>query len=101
MGSIVFDDVTFSYPSRSQQNVLQNVSFSVHPGETVALVGPSGGGKSSCIKLVQRFYKPTSGSILLDGGNIETYQHHSYHEKIALVGQEPALFARSIRSNIL
>lgn len=100
-GSIVFDNVTFSYPGRPDQYVLQNVSFAVKPGETVALVGPSGGGKSSCIKLLQRFYKPSSGNILLDGNPISFYTHKYYHEKVALVGQEPTLFARSILDNIL
>ena len=61
----------------------QNVTFDIKPGEVVALVGPSGGGKSSCIKLLQRFYQPQSGCIYLDGKPISTYKHKFFHEKVS------------------
>lgn len=66
----------------------------------VALVGPSGSGKSSCIALLERFYQPNYGRILIDDVPISDYEHHYIHNSIALVGQEPVLFARSISENI-
>uniref|UniRef100_A0A915M3Y1 ABC transporter domain-containing protein n=1 Tax=Meloidogyne javanica TaxID=6303 RepID=A0A915M3Y1_MELJA len=76
------------------------LSFSVEPGEVVALVGPSGSGKSSCIALLENFYSPSGGKVLIDGIPVCDYEHHYIHEKIALVGQEPVLFARSISENV-
>uniref|UniRef100_A0A914WAM2 ABC-type antigen peptide transporter n=1 Tax=Plectus sambesii TaxID=2011161 RepID=A0A914WAM2_9BILA len=98
--TIEFKDVCFSYPSRPDTQVLNNMSFAVKAGETVALVGPSGGGKSSCVSLLEHFYEPTSGDILLGGVSIREYAHKFLHTKIALVGQEPVLYARSVRENI-
>jgi ATP-binding cassette subfamily B (MDR/TAP) protein 9 len=80
--------------------VLKNITFSVRPGEVVALVGPSGSGKSSCVALLERFYKPDKGEILIDGIPIGDYNHKSIHRVIALVGQEPVLYARQIKENI-
>nr|CAB3219624.1 ATP-binding cassette sub-family B member 9-like [Phallusia mammillata] len=100
-GRIKFDNVTFAYPTRKDQPVLENVSFEVSPGEVVALVGPSGGGKSSCVKLLERFYDCSNGQVLIDGRPLNQYKHEFLHEKVALVGQEPVLFARSIHDNIL
>uniref|UniRef100_H2Z4F1 Uncharacterized protein n=1 Tax=Ciona savignyi TaxID=51511 RepID=H2Z4F1_CIOSA len=117
-GHIAFKNVSFAYPSRPDQLVLEvklyyseynvskihlstNLSFEVQPGEVVALVGPSGGGKSSCVKLIQRFYEPTAGEIMLDGISVSSYKHQFLHEKVSLVGQEPVLYARSIRKNII
>uniref|UniRef100_H2YGY9 Uncharacterized protein n=1 Tax=Ciona savignyi TaxID=51511 RepID=H2YGY9_CIOSA len=100
-GHISFKNVSFSYPSRPDQTVLENVSFEVNPGEVVALVGPSGGGKSSCVKLLQRFYEPTAGSVCLDGIDVSSYEHQRLHELVSLVGQEPVLYARSVRENIV
>uniref|UniRef100_H2XQ32 ABC transmembrane type-1 domain-containing protein n=1 Tax=Ciona intestinalis TaxID=7719 RepID=H2XQ32_CIOIN len=100
-GRISFKNVSFAYPSRPEQPVLENISFEVNPGEVVALVGPSGGGKSSCVKLMQRFYEPTSGSVLLDGMSVSSFKHQFLHEQISLVGQEPVLYARSIKENII
>ena len=71
-GAIVFDKVSFTYPTRQELTVLKDFSHEFKAGKTTALVGPSGSGKSTIIQLVERFYRPDSGSIMLDGGNIET-----------------------------
>lgn len=99
-GEVEFQDVSFTYPSRPDCTVLKQVSFTAKPGEVVALVGPSGGGKSSCVSLVERFYQPDSGVILLDGEPLNTFNHKFLHDHISLVSQEPVLFARSIRDNV-
>ncbi|XP_060707024.1 antigen peptide transporter 1 [Hemiscyllium ocellatum] len=97
---VEFRNVTFSYPKRPNTPVLKNVSFELKCGEITALVGPSGGGKTTCVNLLERFYQPQSGQILLDGRPIEEYEHKYYHSKVALVSQEPVLFARSVERNI-
>ncbi|GAA6109889.1 ATP-binding cassette sub-family B member 9 isoform X1 [Tachysurus ichikawai] len=99
-GLVEFRNVTFAYPTRSETDVLKNVSFTIQPGKVTALVGPSGSGKSSCVSLLENFYIPQNGQVLLDGLPIETYQHSYLHSKVALVGQEPVLFARSVEKNI-
>ena len=99
-GSIEFKNVQFTYPTRPETQILKNISFSVRPGEVVALVGPSGSGKSSCVSLLERFYKPDKGEILIDGIPISHYNHKFIHRAIALVGQEPVLYARKISENI-
>ncbi|XP_069491383.1 antigen peptide transporter 2-like isoform X1 [Ambystoma mexicanum] len=98
-GHVQFKNVTFSYPTR--ENVLQNVSFELKTGKVTALVGPSGGGKTTCVSLLQRFYKHQDGEILLDGCPIHQYEHKYLHSKISLVGQEPILFTCSIKENIV
>ena len=99
-GSIEFQNVSFSYPTRPDLTVLENVSFSVKPGEIIALVGPSGGGKSTVVKLLEHFYEATIGNVLIDNVPVKDFDHHFIHRKVALVAQEPTLFARSIRDNI-
>ncbi|XP_019621353.1 PREDICTED: ATP-binding cassette sub-family B member 9-like [Branchiostoma belcheri] len=99
-GQIEFRNVSFAYPSRRSVQVLKDISFHVSPGEVVALVGPSGSGKSTCVNLLEHFYETTSGQVLLDGNPIMAYDHKFLHRMIALVGQEPVLFARSIKDNI-
>ena len=99
-GSIEFKNVHFSYPTRPEMPILKGISFSVRPGEVVALVGPSGSGKSSCVSLLERFYKPDKGEILIDGIPVNDYNHKFIHRVIALVGQEPVLYARKISENI-
>ncbi|CAH1230516.1 ABCB9 [Branchiostoma lanceolatum] len=99
-GLIEFKDVSFAYPARKDIPVLKDVSFKVSPGEVVALVGPSGSGKSTCVNLLEHFYETMSGQVLLDGNPIKAYDHKFLHRMIALVGQEPVLFARSIKNNI-
>uniref|UniRef100_A0A4W5PE35 ABC-type oligopeptide transporter ABCB9 n=1 Tax=Hucho hucho TaxID=62062 RepID=A0A4W5PE35_9TELE len=99
-GLVEFKDVTFSYPTRPETEILKSVSFTLRPGEVTALVGPSGSGKSSCVGLLENFYPPRQGQVLLDGRQVHTYQHDLLHSQVALVGQEPVLFARSVEQNI-
>jgi len=99
-GRIEFQNVSFCYPSRPDLPVLDNISFTVEPGEIIALVGPSGSGKSTIVKLLQHFYEANVGSILIDGTPVQDFDHHFIHNRMALVAQEPTLFARSIVDNI-
>ncbi|XP_062342636.1 antigen peptide transporter 2a [Osmerus eperlanus] len=100
LGHVQFQNLTFSYPSCPDHKILQEFSLELLPGQVTALVGPSGGGKSTCVSLLERFYQPQQGEILLDGKPIHTYEHHYLHRKVAMVGQEPVLFAGSVRDNI-
>ena len=100
LGEVRFENVSFAYPTRPDILVLDKVSFSVTPGEVIALVGPSGGGKSTCISLLEHFYEPTSGEVLIDSIPVKNFEHKYLHSKVTLVGQEPVLFARSIKENI-
>ena len=99
-GEIRFDHVRFSYPSRPNTPALNDVSFDIQPGETVALVGPSGAGKSTIIQLLQRFYDPQSGTITIDGTPIAEMQRAEFRRNIALVPQDPVIFAASAAENI-
>ena len=99
-GSIVFKDVEFSYPTRKEALVLKDCSFSVASNEIVALVGPSGGGKSTIAALVSRFYDPDQGVIFLDERDIRDLDKNWLREQIGVVRQEPILFAASIMENI-
>lgn len=99
-GHIMLREVVFRYPARPDTRVLQGLSLQVQPGEVVALVGPSGGGKSSIVKLLQRFFTPVSGQVLLDGRDIGCYSTRWLKRRMAIVSQEPVLYARSVRRNI-
>ncbi|KAJ8335313.1 hypothetical protein SKAU_G00409520 [Synaphobranchus kaupii] len=99
-GHVQFQDLTFSYPTRPDRPALQGLSLELKPGHMTALVGSSGGGKSTCVSLLERFYQPQEGEILLDGQPLHRYQHKYLHSKVAMVGQEPVLFSGSIRDNI-
>lgn len=99
-GALDFENVSFTY-NEEESDVLHNVSLSVAPGETIALVGMSGGGKSSLISLIPRFYDVTEGSIKLDGTDIRDFQVRSLRDKIGMVLQDNILFSESVRANIL
>jgi ATP-binding cassette subfamily B protein len=100
VGALTFSDVSFAYPTRPDAMVLNGVSFQIVPNQVVALVGPSGGGKSTVAALISRFYDVQSGSVLLDDISIETLQMNWLREHVAVVRQEPILFATSILDNI-
>ncbi|XP_038994067.1 ABC transporter B family member 15-like [Hibiscus syriacus] len=100
-GDVEFKDVDFSYPSRPETLVLHRFNLKVQAGKTVGLVGGSGSGKSTTISLLERFYDPINGDILLDGHNIKKLQIKWLRSQMGLVNQEPILFATSIKENIL
>lgn len=99
-GDISFKSVVFNYPSRPDVEILRGLTTKIHAGETVALVGSSGNGKSTCLHLLQRFYDPLSGSVHIDGCNIKQFNISWLRSNIALVGQEPVLFSTTIGENI-
>lgn len=95
-GHIRLNNVSFRYESR-QQFVFKDMNVEVKPGQKVAFVGPSGCGKSTIIQLLQRFYLPTRGSIIIDGVDIKDYDIHYLRSQFGVVSQEPALFNTSFR----
>lgn len=99
-GAITFNNVHFKYPSREEVMVLKGINLKVERGQTVALVGSSGCGKSTCIQLIQRFYDPIEGDILLDGQNIRELNISWLRSRIGVVGQEPVLFNTTVYENI-
>ncbi len=99
-GEIAFSNVSFAYPTRAGEQALEDVSFEVAPGETVALVGPSGAGKSTVFSLLLRFYDPQKGRVLIDGVPVKDADLQELRSRMALVPQEPALFADTVRENI-
>ncbi|MEM9879349.1 MAG: ABC transporter transmembrane domain-containing protein [Pseudomonadota bacterium] len=101
LGSLGFYDVSFYYPSKPDRPVLDHVSFEILPGETVAVVGPSGAGKTTLFQLIQRFYDVSSGEILCDGLDIREVEPSSLRARTALVPQESTLFAATAYENIL
>ncbi|KAL0984250.1 hypothetical protein UPYG_G00139050 [Umbra pygmaea] len=100
LGRVAFHNVTFYYRSRPETPALKAVTLVLSSGKMTALVGPSGGGKSSCVSLLARLYEPKEGQVLLDGQPLHCYQHQYLHQQVALVSQEPVLFSGSIRHNI-
>lgn len=98
-GEILFENVNFAYDP--EEPVLKNITFSVKPGETVALVGPSGAGKSTVVNLLPRFYDVVGGSIKVDGLDVRELLQHELRQNIAIVSQEPILFSDSIYNNLL
>uniref|UniRef100_A0A667Z073 ATP-binding cassette, sub-family B (MDR/TAP), member 4 n=1 Tax=Myripristis murdjan TaxID=586833 RepID=A0A667Z073_9TELE len=99
-GNIEFKNIHFSYPSRPDVKVLNNMSLSVQCGQTMALVGSSGCGKSTTVQLLQRFYDPQEGSVFIDGHDIRTLNVRCLREMLGVVSQEPILFATTIAENI-
>ena len=99
-GAISIKNVSFSYPTRPADAILTDFSTEIEAGTVVAFVGPSGSGKSTVVSMLERFYDPQSGSISLDGVNIKDMNVHYLRSLIGYVGQEPTLFATSIRNNI-
>jgi ATP-binding cassette, subfamily B, putative efflux pump len=99
-GNIVFENVSFAY-EQNEELVLHNISLNIKKGETVAFVGMSGGGKSTLVSLIPRFYDVTSGRILLDGIDIRDFKVRSLRDKIGMVFQDSILFSDSIKENIL
>ncbi|VAH38073.1 unnamed protein product [Triticum turgidum subsp. durum] len=100
-GNIEFKDVTFSYPSRPDAMIFRDFSLFFPAGKTVAVVGGSGSGKSTVVALIERFYDPNEGQVLLDNVDIKTLQLRWLRDQIGLVNQEPALFATTIIENVL
>ncbi len=101
-GSMSFENVTFSYgDDDDDQVVLKDINLNIQSGETVALVGMSGGGKSTLVSLIPRFYDVTGGRILLDGTDIRSYKVRSLRDKIGMVHQDTFLFSESVKHNIL
>lgn len=99
-GALTFEDVQFSYPSRPQISALDGFNLTIEPGETIALVGPSGAGKSTVIQMVQRFYDPQSGTVRIDGMDLRDLNRGEFRKHIALVPQDPVIFADTARENI-
>ena len=99
-GEIAFEGVSFRYPSRPAVAALDAVDLTIHAGETVALVGPSGAGKSTIIQMILRFYDPAVGRVTLDGADLATLDRRTFRRSVALVPQDPVIFAASARENI-
>jgi ATP-binding cassette subfamily B protein len=97
-GDVVFDGVSFTYPARD--HTLEDISFGVRPGQCIALVGPTGAGKTTLISLLMRFYDPTAGRVLLDGVDVRRFSVSSLRDRISLVLQVPELFSGTIADNI-
>ncbi|CEJ01545.1 Putative ABC multidrug transporter mdr1 [Rhizopus microsporus] len=98
---IEFKDVMFKYPTRPDITILKKLNLKIRPGMTVAFVGPSGSGKSTSVQLIQRFYDPNEGQILLDGHDLKEYNVSWLRSQIGVVSQEPVLFNMTIKQNLL
>jgi ATP-binding cassette subfamily B protein len=99
-GRVAFRGVSFSYPSRPDQHVIDGLDLIVQPGETVALVGPSGAGKSTLLQLLLRYYDPQLGCVELDGVDLRRADPDEVRRRIAIVPQEPVIFGATARENI-
>ncbi|MEL6206193.1 MAG: ATP-binding cassette domain-containing protein, partial [Pseudomonadota bacterium] len=94
------ENVTFTYPSRPDTHALDQVDLSIKPGECIAVVGPSGAGKTTVLQLIQRFYDPRSGRVTLDGIPLDEMARAEFRRALALVPQDPVIFATTARENI-
>lgn len=99
-GRIEFQNVSFAYPSANGQRVLENISFSLNAGETLAIIGATGSGKSTLVNLIPRFYEASEGNILVDGINIKDYTLEGLRKKLSMVLQKAEMYSRSIEENI-
>ena len=99
-GTLQFENVQFHYPSRPSISALDGINLDIKAGETIALVGPSGAGKSTIIQMVQRFYDPQSGAVKIDGMDLRDLMRGDFRKHIALVPQDPVIFADTARENI-
>jgi ATP-binding cassette subfamily B protein len=99
-GEVAFDGVSFSYPTRPKMPVLDHVTFTVRPGERMAIVGPSGAGKSTLFHLLLRFYDPDAGRVRVDGVDLASADPREVRSRLALVPQDVVIFAASVRENI-
>ncbi|KAJ5126051.1 ABC transporter integral membrane type 1 [Penicillium atrosanguineum] len=99
-GPIRFENVTFSYPTRPAVTIFKDLNFEIPQGTNVAIVGPSGGGKSTIASILLRFYSPNTGKVLINGKDINGFNAKSLRRKIGVVSQEPVLFSGSIADNI-
>jgi ATP-binding cassette subfamily B (MDR/TAP) protein 1 len=99
-GEIELQNVSFRYPERPTQQILNSLSFVVKPNQFIALVGASGSGKSTAIALIERFYDPEAGSILLDGKDISALNVQDYRSHMALVSQDTTLYSGTVRENL-
>lgn len=99
-GRVAFENVSFTYPTRPDAPALHELNLVIEPGETVALVGPSGAGKTTIIQMIQRFYDPQSGQVTLDGVPLDQMARPDFRAELSLVPQEPVIFAASARDNI-
>jgi ATP-binding cassette subfamily B protein len=100
LGALSFEGVTFRYPTRREVSALQDFTLEVKPGETLAIVGPSGAGKTTLFQLAQRFYDPEQGVVRLDGADLKTVDPAEIRARIAVVPQETVIFAASARDNL-
>lgn len=99
-GEIEFKNVSFHFPDSPDYPVLKNLSFKVNPGETAAIIGSTGSGKTSLVHLIPRFYDPTEGAVLVDGVDVREFPMNELRKKIGIVQQKPELFSRTIKENI-
>ena len=100
IGEIEFDGIEFNYPSRPEIIILKNLSLKIRSGQTIALVGASGSGKSTCIQMLQRFYDPSKGTVKLDNRDIKNLNINWLRNQLGVVNQEPILFGTTIYENI-
>jgi len=100
-GEIIFKDVNFAYPHKKNVQVLKNINLHIKKGQNVAIVGESGGGKSTIVSLLQRLYDPTEGQVLIDGKNLQDYNLEWLHSRMGYISQDPALFSGSLEDNVV